>query len=591
MTWTLRLRGWSVRLGLLALLCAPGCTPDGRLAPPERPPVRLAAAARHGSAEAYHLLLRAELALGQGRLDGARSALRAALVEDPDSIYLRLRLARLLEEQGEITAALLLVRAAVSLAPRDPQALLLLAELVAPRQPDEALVLARRAGAARPQDPRPALLEARLQAARGDAAAEQAAYRRVLRHRPDHLEGLLGLSRARARAGDRGGAAELARRATRAQPVVPGAHLEWARLLLALGRPAEAEQVLEEALEATGDDPDVVVELFRLRRLRNRPDRVADLLTLLARHETPAAVTLLAQLRDTQGEEDQARALVRRARDLDPRDPTAVLLDARLGYRRGGLAPVRALVAGLPEDREAQAAAQALLAELLEAEGQTEAAERLLRQARRDRPNDHNIMESLAFHLARTGRLGEAESELGAALRASRRPPSSVASRYTRGLLLHAAGKLGEVVTLARGLVRERPDDAAVANLLGYVLADAGVGLDEALRVLGRAAVREPLNPSLLDSLGWALRMKGRLDEAVQVLRRTVLLDPRLTEAWIHLGLTLEAADRWSEAREAYARGLALRPARSRRAVLLGRRKRLEEVFSSRLRRSPVHGR
>ncbi len=63
--------------------------------------------------------------------------------------------------------------------------------------------------------------------------------------------------------------------------------------------------------------------------------------------------------------------------------------------------------------------------------------------------------------------------------------------------------------------------DANALNSLGYMLAERGDRLDEAVTLLQRALKIEPGNPSYLDSLGWAYFQQGRLD----------LADPPLTEA------------------------------------------------------------
>jgi len=70
-------------------------------------------------------------------------------------------------------------------------------------------------------------------------------------------------------------------------------------------------------------------------------------------------------------------------------------------------------------------------------------------------------------------------------------------------------------------LIGRDPMDANALNSLGYMLAERGDRLEEAVTLLQRALKIEPGNPSYLDSLGWAYFQQGRLD----------LADPPLTEA------------------------------------------------------------
>jgi len=58
------------------------------------------------------------------------------------------------------------------------------------------------------------------------------------------------------------------------------------------------------------------------------------------------------------------------------------------------------------------------------------------------------------------------------------------------------------------------PNNAMVLNYLGYMLADRGVRLEEALGYVKKAVQMEPQNPAYLDSLGWAYFKLGKYDLA-----------------------------------------------------------------------------
>jgi len=57
-------------------------------------------------------------------------------------------------------------------------------------------------------------------------------------------------------------------------------------------------------------------------------------------------------------------------------------------------------------------------------------------------------------------------------------------------------------------------------NYLGYMLADRGTRLDEALGYIRRAVALEPQNGAYLDSLGWAYYKMGNYELAEENLRR-----------------------------------------------------------------------
>ena len=58
------------------------------------------------------------------------------------------------------------------------------------------------------------------------------------------------------------------------------------------------------------------------------------------------------------------------------------------------------------------------------------------------------------------------------------------------------------------------PQNAAVLNYLGYMLADRGAKLDESLIMIEKAVELEPANGAYLDSLGWAYFKLGKYDQA-----------------------------------------------------------------------------
>ena len=56
--------------------------------------------------------------------------------------------------------------------------------------------------------------------------------------------------------------------------------------------------------------------------------------------------------------------------------------------------------------------------------------------------------------------------------------------------------------------------NAMTLNYLGYMLADRGVKLEEALGLIKKAIELEPSNGAYMDSLGWAYFRMGKYDQA-----------------------------------------------------------------------------
>jgi tetratricopeptide (TPR) repeat protein len=80
------------------------------------------------------------------------------------------------------------------------------------------------------------------------------------------------------------------------------------------------------------------------------------------------------------------------------------------------------------------------------------------------------------------------------------------------------------------------PHSAQTLNYYGYMLADRGVRIPEAIELLKRALIEDPNNAAFLDSLGWAYYKQDRLAEAEDNLRQAVQRDHNDATMLDHLG-------------------------------------------------------
>ena len=96
-------------------------------------------------------------------------------------------------------------------------------------------------------------------------------------------------------------------------------------------------------------------------------------------------------------------------------------------------------------------------------------------------------------------------------------------------------------------IIRMQPEDSRALNHLGYMLADQTTRYEEALELIERAIAISPDEPSIIDSLGWALYKVGRYEEALVQMRRAFAAFPD-DEVASHLGEVLWALGRFDEA-------------------------------------------
>lgn len=112
-----------------------------------------------------------------------------------------------------------------------------------------------------------------------------------------------------------------------------------------------------------------------------------------------------------------------------------------------------------------------------------------------------------------------------------------------------------------RKLLAIDPNNSMTLNYLGYMLADRGVKLDDALAMLQKAVQLDPQNYAYLDSLGWVYFKLGQYPLAEENLRKAserVSTDPTVHD---HLGELYEKTGRlrlavaqWDQSLAQYAR-------------------------------------
>ena len=135
--------------------------------------------------------------------------------------------------------------------------------------------------------------------------------------------------------------------------------------------------------------------------------------------------------------------------------------------------------------------------------------------------------------------------------------PTDAATQFALADLYNDAGRDGDAERTLRRLLEIDPASAEVLNYLGYLLANKGRALDEAVRLVQRALDAEPGNPAYLDSLGWAHFRRGDFGEAEKYLSPAAEQLPRNAVVQDHLGDVLARQGRWQDAIAAWTRALA----------------------------------
>lgn len=135
----------------------------------------------------------------------------------------------------------------------------------------------------------------------------------------------------------------------------------------------------------------------------------------------------------------------------------------------------------------------------------------------------------------------------------------AIRASMERAVALHKQGRLSEAEALYREVLKRRPLDSNVLNLLGLLCTQKGEA-EEAIELMGRALKVSPNDVNGRFNYGRALQEAGRLVEALENYERALKLRPDWPEALNNRGNVLERLRRREEALASYDRALQLRP-------------------------------
>lgn len=138
--------------------------------------------------------------------------------------------------------------------------------------------------------------------------------------------------------------------------------------------------------------------------------------------------------------------------------------------------------------------------------------------------------------------------------------PKHADLRFNLGAAYDKLHRFPDVVREMEMVLSIEPDHADALNYLGYTYADRDIHIEKAVELTKRAVALKPQNGYYVDSLGWALFKMGRVQEALRELQRAVALvkdDPVIFE---HLGAIYLFQHARDQAKAAWQRSLELDP-------------------------------
>lgn len=335
----------------------------------------------------------------------------------------------------------------------------------------------------------------------------------------------------------------------------------FAEALAASGRDAEAEGYYESLLERDPSNVDLQVshafnqlslekldEAARIFRALERRPEIDDRVRRLSR-------TQLAAIAHRQEEWDEALRLALSA--LTEEEPNSQALGISLDvYERqerfeDALDLIRKRRKLFPDSEMLEA--RQLQFQML---GERDRAARRTLNAMLERSEDTAVFALQV--LAQLERWPEAAESGRKAV--SRWGDQSIPLLFQLGASLERSGEYESSVETFQKLLAIDPDHAPSQNYLGYMWADKGENLEEALGLIEKAVEADPDNGAYVDSLGWVHYRLGNLELADEYLRKAADLDPGDPTIREHVGDVQALLGQLDLARESYERALDLEP-------------------------------
>lgn len=217
----------------------------------------------------------------------------------------------------------------------------------------------------------------------------------------------------------------------------------------------------------------------------------------------------------------------------------------------------RKAVAENPKDRDLKL----LLADALISTGKEEEAINVARSSLNNTDDDRITWIGLGQLYTRLRRWKDAEKALDKAEALTKTKDDKIILYFYRGVWAERQKKFEPAEQAFRQVLDLDPTNVATLNYLGFMLADKGTRLPEALKMVRKAVELDPMNGAYLDSLGWAYFKMGDYEEAEKYLKQAVArsaTDPTVND---HLGDLYEktgrihlAAAQWERSLREYAR-------------------------------------
>ena len=461
----------------------------------------------------------------------AEEQFKTAQAIEPESEDVVLNLARLYAESGDMQHAVKVIQDVPVNDRTAKMEFTLGAAYDQMKQPKDAISAYQRAADMEPGDLHTldALAQALLTNNQLDAALKQ--YQQLAAADPDNPGALVHISEIQRRQGKYEDALTTIKKARKMDPTSLEAGYNEGLLLDVLGRFDEAAQTYTAMIDLTSHANGAYTD----EEKNNRSIFLERLGSIyLEQNKTDQAVTVYqkmidmggdSSLRGYQGEVDAYRG----AKQFDK-----------------AIEVSRKAVAADPKNRDFKL----MLAGELADDGKVDEGMAMAKGLLSNTPDDRTVWIAIGQINVRLRRWKDAEDDFDKAEPLTTKKEDKTYMLFLRGELAERQKHLEPAEQYFRQALDIDPSNAMTLNYLGYMWADKGVKLPEALKMIRKAVDLEPQNGAYLDSLGWVYFKMGEYELAEDNLHQAVERDQTDPTVHEHMGDLYEKTGRIRQAAE-----------------------------------------
>ena len=317
-----------------------------------------------------------------------------------------------------------------------------------------------------------------------------------------------------------------------------------------------AEDAYRHILDLGEDGPEIWIRLIRLA-LKEKDAQKA--LALLDKAPTDRAFLfeVMGMFVD-EGFKDAAATVMERLTKADPDNPDVLFIQAMMTAEKDkNLDKAMNLLAQIPKDSKIYDKSLVARIQLALDGNLLDIAAPLIGEGRQKFPDRIEFAFYAAVLHEKQGDLSKSAEDY---LEATKKWPDNTEALNRYAVTLERLKQHDQAMAVMDRVLALEPNNPDALNFVGYSLAEEGRDLDHALDMINRALMANPESPYYIDSLAWALHMRGDNAKAWVEIQRAVakpLEDPAI---WEHYGDIAKALNRRKDAEKGYSRALEMNP-------------------------------